>query len=123
MAVKQQSSKSKQMKFYIQDCQTAEFMRCDSTWSADIDEALDFLSERRAFFFGMKELKNSFQILEIATEALLPIIIPQLALRRIPHAVPARAEKRIYEQVLPMRRLQSSIPGLCATPSACQEMV
>jgi len=53
------------MKFYIQDCQTAQFMRCDSSWSADFDEALDFLSERRAYFFGIKELKNSFQILKV----------------------------------------------------------
>jgi hypothetical protein len=96
------------MKFYIQDCQTAQFMRCDSTWGADINEALDFLSERRAFFFGMKELKNSFQILKVALEAPLPSFIPQLILSGSSQTQLVglgRATKHIYEQVPLMRRL------------------
>jgi hypothetical protein len=51
-------------KIFLQDCKTAEFMRCDSGWTVDCDEALDFLSVRRAVSFGMKELKDSFQVVQ-----------------------------------------------------------
>jgi hypothetical protein len=52
------------MKTYLQDCKTAEFIRCDSKWTLDMNEALDFLSVRRAVSFGMTELKNSFQVVQ-----------------------------------------------------------
>jgi len=52
------------MKTYLQDCKTAEFMRCDSKWTLDMNEALDFLSVRRAVSFGMTEMKSSFQVVQ-----------------------------------------------------------
>jgi hypothetical protein len=52
-------------KVFLQDCRTSEFMRCDSMWTTDFNEAMDFLSVRRAVAFGMKELKNSFQIMRV----------------------------------------------------------
>jgi len=103
------------MKFYIQDSQTSKFMRCDSTWGADINEALDFLSEQRAFFFGMKELKNPFHILKVALSAHLPAPIPQLIFSDgspARSANPVSATKHIYEPVPLMRRLQFSVLGL-----------
>jgi hypothetical protein len=60
-----------QMKFILQDCQTGKFIRCDSMWSDDIHEALDFLSARRAVFYGMKELKAEFHILQIGQTGLV----------------------------------------------------
>jgi hypothetical protein len=53
------------MKFLLQDRQTAKFMRCDSMWTADMEEALNFLSVQRAVFYGMKELKDPFQVMRI----------------------------------------------------------
>jgi hypothetical protein len=50
------------MKVFLQDCKTAKFVRCDSSWSSDFNEALDFLSVRRAVSFGLKELKDAFQV-------------------------------------------------------------
>jgi hypothetical protein len=96
------------MKFYIQDCQTVEFMRCDSTWSADINEAMDFLSERRAFIFGMKQLNNSFHILKVALEAPLPAFIPQLILS-LRFQNPICATKHTCEHVPLIRRMQNRI--------------
>lgn len=114
------------MKFYLQDCQTSEFMRCDSSWGADINEALDFLSERRAFFFGMKELKNPFQILKVVPEAApLPAFIPQLVLfggSRVHFASPVRATNCIDERVPLMRGLQNSVLGLSKRLSGLGEI-
>ena len=93
------------MKFLLQNCRTAEFMRCDSTWSADINEALDFLSERRAFFYGLKELGDSYTIIKIVAETLLPILVPQLILPKSPcgrPARPVRAAGRLGERILPL---------------------
>jgi hypothetical protein len=99
------------MKFFLQDCRSAKFMRCDSSWSADINEALDFLSERRAIFFGMKELEDSFRILKVKLEASLPAFIPQLILPGSSQN-PIRETKHIYEQVPLKRRLQFPVRGL-----------
>ena len=106
------------MKFYIQDSETSQFMRCDCTWSADIGEALDFLSERRAFFFAMKDVKKSLKILEVALEKSLPAFIPKLILSGSSQ-FPGRAMKPAAEQVPLIRGLQSSplalhkkLPGL-----------
>jgi hypothetical protein len=60
-----------QIKFILQDCRTGKFIRCDSMWSDDIHEALDFLSARRAVFYGMKELKAEFHILQIGQTGLV----------------------------------------------------
>jgi hypothetical protein len=62
-------------KVFLQDCQTAKFIRCDSMWTADSNEALDFLSIRRAVAFGMKELKNSFQIMQVESNALSGVVV------------------------------------------------
>jgi hypothetical protein len=95
------------MKFFLQDCQTMKFMRCDSTWTVDVTEALDFLSERRAFFWGMKELKHSFQILKIAVEDFLTVI-PRLTIPtdRARAIRPTRAAYRMDEQSLPLQKCQ-----------------
>ncbi len=58
------------MQFFLQDGKTAKFIRCDSLWTLDIAEALDFGSVQRAIFFGLKELKNSFQVLQVDSTGL-----------------------------------------------------
>ena len=63
------------MKIFLQDCKTAQFIRCDSAWTLDINEALNFLSARRAVSFGVKELKNSFQVVRIESNEVLGTII------------------------------------------------
>jgi hypothetical protein len=102
------------MKFFLQDCLTSKFMRCDSTWSADINEALDFFSERRAFFFGMKELGDPFRILKITAETTLPVFIPQPVLPESPHVRLAdriRAAGHVLEKMPSHFRLGSKISG------------
>jgi len=59
------------IKFILQDCLTGKFMRCDSMWSDDMDEALDFLSAPRAVFYGMKELKAEFYLLQIGLTGIM----------------------------------------------------
>ena len=69
-----------------------------------MNEALDFLSERRAYFFGLKELEDSFRILKVGTKTLLPAFIPQMVLPNNPHvriAGPVRAAGQTWEQILP----------------------
>lgn len=56
------------MKIYLQDCKTLTFIRCDSSWGPGIDEALDFISVRRATAYGLTELKDAFQLLQIETD-------------------------------------------------------
>jgi hypothetical protein len=76
-----ESVKDHSVKIFIKDYKTAEFMRCDSTWSLDFNEALDFLSVQRAIFWGMKELKTSFEVVKMRTNRLLgsvKIVIPPL---------------------------------------------
>jgi len=62
-------------KVFLQDCRTAEFMRCDSMWTTDFNEAMDFLSVRRAVAFGMKELKNSFQVMRVEPGRLVGAVV------------------------------------------------
>jgi len=57
-------------KFFLQDCLTGKFMRLDSAWTTDIGEAFDFLSAKRAIFFGMKELRVSFRIMQSECDVL-----------------------------------------------------
>jgi len=76
-------------------------MRCDSLWTAEIGEAMDFLSERRAFFFGLKQLKDPFQILKIATEQPLSAIITQVSI-----PVPPRAHTPRPTRAAPMQNWQ-----------------
>jgi hypothetical protein len=44
------------MKKYLQNCKTLRFIRCDSLWTAELIEALDFISIRRAPVYGLKGL-------------------------------------------------------------------
>jgi hypothetical protein len=53
------------LKVFLQDCKTAKLMRCDSMWTEEFHEAMDFLSVRSAVAFGMKELRDSFQLMRI----------------------------------------------------------
>jgi CheY-like chemotaxis protein len=50
---------------FLRNSKTGKFMRCDSVWTANINEALNFLSVQRAVSFGMNELKGPFQVLRI----------------------------------------------------------
>jgi hypothetical protein len=107
------------MKIYLKDCKTDKFMRCDSQWTADITEALDFLSEQRAFLFGLQELKESFHIVKIRAAELLPAIIPQLTIPQIPCARiarPLRAAHRLCEQILSASQARSSAEVLRIMP-------
>lgn len=53
------------VKIVVRNCETGKFMRCDSVWTVDINEALNFRSIQRAVSFGMNELKDPFQVLQI----------------------------------------------------------
>jgi len=73
--------KDQVLKFFIQNSKTAQFVRCDSMWTWDFNEALDFLSAQRARCWGLKELKSSFQVLSVQANRVLgsiKIVIPQL---------------------------------------------
>jgi hypothetical protein len=60
-------SKIENMKILLQDCKTENYMRIDSLWTGDISMALDFLSVMRAVSYGTRELKDSFNIVQIDT--------------------------------------------------------
>ena len=66
------------MKVLLQDCKTKKFMRVDSLWTENINLALDFLSVMRAVSYGLKELKDSFNIVQLGPDDLLgiPKILP-----------------------------------------------
>jgi hypothetical protein len=69
------------MKIYLQDCKNLTFIRCDSLWSSDISEALDFISVRRATLYGLRELKDAFQLLQVEADGFqsrVSDVIPQL---------------------------------------------
>ena len=53
------------LKIVLRNCKTGKFIRCDSVWTVDINEALNFRSIQRAVSFGMNELKDPFQVLQI----------------------------------------------------------
>lgn len=107
--------------FLLQDCETKKFMRCDSMWTADIDEALDFLSAQRAVCFGLKELKASFQILQIESNALSDpsiMIIPQLQWSK-----PSFTTRAACGQiVLPKTGRSSLQPLACETEAMAQTL-
>jgi len=93
------------MKFFLQHARTAQFMRCDSTWSAEISEAFDFLSERAATFFALKEMVDSFRVVKVGAETLLPLLVAQVSLARSPGARlagPVRVAGHPWEQILPL---------------------
>jgi hypothetical protein len=106
------------MKIFLQDSNTAQFMRCDSTWAMDIQEALDFLSVQRAVFFGMKELKEPFQVVQAEPDGLqspITITIPQLQWPKV-QVLPALPHG-FREQAAPPRRLRrQSACGLLMIP-------
>jgi hypothetical protein len=74
------------MKIFLQDCKTAKFIRCDSNWTLDRNEALDFLTVKRAVSFGMKELKDSFQVMQIEPDDLQGTVILAISNLRWPEA-------------------------------------
>ena len=53
-------------------------MRVDSLWTENINMALDFLSVMRAVSYGLKELKDSFNIVQLEPDDLrgTPKILP-----------------------------------------------
>jgi hypothetical protein len=76
-----ESVEDRSVKFFIMNCKTAEFVRCDSLWTREFNEALDFLSVQGAICWGVKELKASFQIVKIQMNRVLgsiKIVIPPL---------------------------------------------
>jgi hypothetical protein len=94
---------TKIMKIFLQDCKTAKFMRCDSMWTTDINEALSFYSVQGAIFFGMKELGDSFQILQMESvgfSAPITTIIaqPQWPKIEVLFAQPTKFQKQILPQ-------------------------
>ena len=72
------------MKISVQNSKTGNFMRCDSVWTVDINEALNFLSARRAISFGLNELKEPFQVLQIGKNDLLGTVI--IAISNLPRS-------------------------------------
>lgn len=80
-------------------------MRCDSLWTADVNEALDFRSVQRASFFGLKELKDAFRVMQMELNGLLspaPLTIPQPQWQSV--QVPPAEPDEFSE---PLRRPQS----------------
>jgi hypothetical protein len=74
-------------RFFIQNGATAEFVRCDSSWTLNFNEALDFLSLERAVRWGRKELHTSFQVIRMRENqlrdsiniAVQPVLWPEVA--------------------------------------------
>jgi hypothetical protein len=96
------------IKFILQDCQSGKFMRCDSLWSDDINDALDFLSAPRAVFYGMKELKAEFYLIQIghtglmSTATINPGLLKWTKAPRAAHvAEEVRAARRMPERFGP----------------------
>ncbi|HEV2694373.1 MAG TPA: hypothetical protein VG347_15885 [Verrucomicrobiae bacterium] len=87
------------MKIYLQDCKTLKFIRCDSSWTSEFAEALDFISVHRATVYGLTELKDAFQLVQVEAGGpqsrrstivrLLPVI------KMIPATRPARAGRML----------------------------
>jgi hypothetical protein len=76
-----ESAEAQSIKFVIMNCTTAEFIRCDSQWTLEFKEALDFLSVQSAICWGVKELKTSFEVVKIQMNRVLAsikIVIPPL---------------------------------------------
>ncbi|HTB85442.1 MAG TPA: hypothetical protein VK742_17480 [Candidatus Sulfotelmatobacter sp.] len=100
------------IKFILQDCLTGRFMRCDSMWSDDMDEALNFLSAPRAVFYGMKELKAEFHLLQIghagimATSTINPGLLRWTKAPRAAHV----AEEVKVARKLPARLVPEVLP-------------
>ncbi len=67
------------IKISLQNSKTGEFMRCDSMWTANINEALNFASVRRAISIGLKELKEPFRVLQIRKNDLLGTVIIEIS--------------------------------------------
>jgi hypothetical protein len=63
------------MKILLQDCSSKKYMRLDSAWVDDINEAMDFLSVIRAVSFGVRELKSAFNIVQIEAGGWSDVIV------------------------------------------------
>lgn len=78
---REESLEDQSVKYFIMNSKTAEFVRCDSLWTVEFKEALDFLSVQGAICWGVKELKASFQIVKVQMNRVLgsiKIVIPPL---------------------------------------------
>ena len=87
-----ESAEDQIVKYFIMNSKTAEFVRCDSLWTPEFKEALDFLSVQGAICWGVKELKASFQIVKIQMNRVLgsiKIVIPPLfwSTANTPHTI------------------------------------
>jgi hypothetical protein len=73
------------LRYFIRSCTTSEFIRCDSLWTLNFSEALDFLSLERAVYWGRKELKTPFEVIKAGQNqfldsieiAVLPLLWPK----------------------------------------------
>jgi hypothetical protein len=102
------------MKIYLQDCKTLKFIRCDSSWSSELTEALDFISARRATVYGLTELKGAFQLLQVEADGLqsrlsaiirqLPVISMMTVPRPTRHARALCATPEIRRRVQPSQK-------------------
>jgi len=94
------------MKIYLQDCKTFKFIRCDSSWSSDITEALDFISVRRATLFGLTELKDAFQLLQLEADGLQSCVsailgkLPVIKTAAAPRPVRANRTSYVVREIL-----------------------
>jgi hypothetical protein len=107
------------MKIFLQDGKTAKFMRCDSMWTVDINEALDFLSVQRAVFFGMKELKDSFQVVQMELSGFSSPVTVMITQPQWPRfQVQPTQPGGLQEQTVPRRNLRrrSSVGDLRIIP-------
>ena len=98
------------MKIYLQNCKTLKFLRCDSSWSTDLAEALDFISIRRATIYGLTELKDAFQLMQFQDDGFhsrLPAISQLPLVNIVTFLRPARVARRLCTTREIFRRIRS----------------
>jgi CheY-like chemotaxis protein len=91
------------VKISLQDSKTGKFMRCDYAWTVNINEALNFLSVRRAIRFGRNELKEPFRVLQIGKNDLLGTAI--IAISDLPRSPPFRSNGQYPASAISLNRL------------------
>jgi hypothetical protein len=110
-----------ELKFILQDCQTHKYMRCDSMWTDDINEALDFLSARRVVLFGLKELKAAFNVLKfgcMGLEATATVGVGLLKWSKAPRTAHFTPEVAKQNNTPKNRRMQQLVRMLPTMPLA-----
>ena len=106
------------MKIFLQDCKTAKFIRCDSAWSLDCNEAMDFLSVRRAVSFGMKELKDSFQVRRAEFDGLPGPVLIAISNLSWPEGSQSALTISLAHALPKLLRAPGSIGGRVAVPAS-----